>query len=129
MSELDYIGQLEEEIEVLKKQLGVGEEQYEDLVEEKEELKSLYDSTILENQELKKQLENCYCNRTDCSARIKDSKQYDSLVQKIEKQQKEFIVYLENKQKQFDVLGDPINSGACLGILREYKEIIGVKDE
>lgn len=44
-----------------------------------------------ENKELKKQLENCYCNRTDCSSRIKDSKKYDSLVQKIENQQKEFI--------------------------------------
>lgn len=39
-----------------------------------------------ENQELKKQLENCYCNRTDCSGRIKDSKVYDSLVQKVETQ-------------------------------------------
>ena len=25
-----------------------------------------------ENQELKKWLENCYCNRTDCSSRIKN---------------------------------------------------------
>ena len=39
----------------------------------------------LENQELKKQLENCYCNRTDCSSRIKDSKRHDSLVQKYDK--------------------------------------------
>lgn len=43
-----------------------------------------------ENQELKKQLENCYCNRTDCSSRIKNSKKYDSLVQKVESQQNEF---------------------------------------
>lgn len=28
------------------------------------------------------QLEQCYCNRTDCSSRIKDSKKYDSLLQK-----------------------------------------------
>lgn len=39
-----------------------------------------------ENKELKKQLENCYCNRTDCSGRIKDSKVYDSLFQKVETQ-------------------------------------------
>lgn len=51
-----------------------------------------------ENQELKKQLENCYCNRTDCSGRIKDSKQYDSLVQRVENQQKDFISYLENEK-------------------------------
>ena len=53
-----------------------------------------------ENQELKKQLENCYCNRTDCVGRIKDSKVYDSLEQKIETQQKEFIKYLEDKIKK-----------------------------
>ena len=29
-----------------------------------------------ENEGLKKQLEYCYCNRTDCSSRIKDSKVY-----------------------------------------------------
>ena len=34
------------------------------------------DLLLKENQELKKQLENCYCNRTDCSGRIKDSKVY-----------------------------------------------------
>lgn len=58
-----------------------------------------------ENQELKKQLEEK------------------------ESQQKEFLEYLKNKERQFDIMGDPINSGACLGISREYKKIIGVKDE
>ena len=68
-----------------------------------------------ENQSLKKQLDekdilikqcellvsnvmDCYCERTDCSGRIKYSKQYDSLVQKVENQQKEFIDYLENEK-------------------------------
>ena len=45
-----------------------------------------YNDMFDENKELKKQLENCYCNRTDCSGRIKDSKVYDSLVQKVETQ-------------------------------------------
>lgn len=58
------------------------------------------DLLIKENQELKKQLNNCYCNRTDCVGRIKDSKVYDSLEQKIETQQKEFINYLEDKIKK-----------------------------
>lgn len=40
----------------LKKRLEVGEKQYNDVVEEKEELKSLYDSTILENQKLKEKI-------------------------------------------------------------------------
>lgn len=40
-------------------------------------------------------------------------------------QQKEFIRYLKEKEKQFDMVGDPINSGACCGILNKYKSIIG----
>ena len=93
-----------------------------------------------ENQELKKQLENCYCNRTDCSSRIKDSKKYDSLVQKVETQQKEFIKYLEDGIKElqeiketeldYDILKDVIPQLlAYKEILQKYKEIIGVSDE
>ena len=40
----------------LEKRLEVGEKQYNDVVEEKDELKSLYDSTILENQKLKEKI-------------------------------------------------------------------------
>lgn len=81
-----------------------------------------------ENQELKKQLENCYCNRTDCSSRIKDSKKYDSLVQKVETQQKEFIKYLEDEKDRLSGTCDII----CVSKfdeaddnLQEYKRIIG----
>lgn len=92
-----------------------------------------------ENEGLKKQLEYCYCNRTDCSSRIKDSKVYDSLVQKTEMQQKEFLNYLEDEKDRLarecsniyeDSLGhtrlvnedifDEIND-----VLKKYKEIIG----
>lgn len=94
------------------------------------------DFIVKENQELKKQLENCYCNRTDCSSRIKDSKQYDSLVQKAESQQKMFIEYLEEPIKIITD-GNPTNISeytagkldALKEILSKYKEIIGVKDE
>ena len=55
-----------------------------------------------EAKELKKQLEKCYCNRTDCSGRIKGSKTYDSLEQKIKNQQKEFINYLEDEIKRIN---------------------------
>ena len=48
---------LQQENQKLEKQLEVGEEQYNNLVEEKEELKALYDSTILENKRLNKQLD------------------------------------------------------------------------
>ena len=85
-----------------------------------------------ENQELKKQLENCYCNRTDCSSRIKDSKKYDSLMQKVENQQKEFIEYLEVPIKIITE-GNPTNISEYTAgkldtlkeILSKYKEIIG----
>lgn len=120
-------------------------------------LLSQYELTVSENQKLKKQLENCYCNRTDCSARIKDSKQYDSLVQKVENQQKEFIEYMEDKLSMCDSILDTIKSdleevsyvGRASGktyiapqimknetarkcykeILSKYKEIIGCKYE
>lgn len=91
----------------------------------------------LENQGLKKQLENCYCNRTDCSGRIKDNKQYDSLMQKVESQQKKFIEYLEDyievlKSQQENVNGLDILEEETLFILEEtlekYKEIIGDKE-
>lgn len=85
-----------------------------------------------ENRELKKQLENCYCNRTDCSSRIKDSKKYDSLMQKVENQQKEFIEYLEVPIKIITE-GNPTNISEYTAgkldtlkeILSKYKEIIG----
>ena len=92
-----------------------------------------------ENQELKKQLENCYCNRTDCSGRIKDNKQYDSLMQKVESQQKKFIEYLNNyidalitQQKETVSKLDIAEVHVLMTletILAQYKEIIGEKDE
>lgn len=104
-----------------------------------------------ENKELKKQLEekkmlikqcdlsiskvmDCYCERTDCSGRIKDSKQYDSLVQKVETQQKEFINYLDDEIHTIETTYSQINGNYGLmnekletlkEILQKYKEIIG----
>ena len=89
--------------------------------------------------ELKKQIENCYCNRTDCSGRIKDSKVYDSLVQKVETQQKEFIKYLEDVIKElqkiketeldYDILKDVIPQLlAYEEILQKHKEITQTKN-
>lgn len=101
-----------------------------------------YNDMFDENRELKKQLKNCYCNRTDCSGRIKDSKVYDSLVQKVETQQKEFINYLEKEIKRINpndlYIGelnlrlDDIKFTQYLiykEILQKYKSIIGVSDE
>ena len=95
-----------------------------------------------EAKELKKQLEKCYCNRTDCSGRIKGSKTYDSLEQKIQNQQKEFINYLEDEikrinPKELDIgelnlrLNDIKFTQYLIykEILQKYKEIIGVSHE
>lgn len=93
--------------------------------------------------ELKEQLENCYCNRTDCSGRIKDSKKYDSLVQAQEAQQKEFIKYLEDeiKKQKEDIFANSLTAEdidlyikrikllKMEEILQKYKETIGVSDE
>ena len=94
-----------------------------------------------EAKELKKQLEKCYCNRTDCSGRIKGSKTYDSLEQKIKNQQKEFINYLEDEikrinPKELDIgelnlrLNDIKFTQYLIykEILSKYKSIIGGKE-
>ena len=102
-----------------------------------------------EAKELKKQLEKCYCNRTDCSGRIKGSKKYDSLEQKIKNQQKKFILYLENEIYSIEPKGTGINYNCeydseedyisamkeqsklntLKEILSKFKEITGGKDE
>ena len=110
-----------------------------------------FTSLLNENQELKKQLEekdilikqcelsvsnvmDCYCERTDCSGRIKDSKKYDSLVQVQETQQKEFINYLENeiqkkREKSATLTAYRRNVVPLQQCLQKYKSIIGVSDE
>ena len=58
----------------------------------------------------------------------KENQELKNRLEEKENQQKKFIEYLKNKEKEFDMMGDAINSGVCLGILREYKEIIGGKE-
>ena len=111
------------------------------LIKENQELKkkysnavSDYETAMAEKNKLKKQRENCYCNRTDCSGRIKDSKQYDSLEQKVEKQQQEFVKYLEDEieRKRLNATCMFEYNDTVLPlkeILQKYKEIIGVSDE
>ena len=92
-----------------------------------------------EAKELKKQLEECYCNRTDCSGRIKGSKTYDSLEQKIKNQQKDFISYLENEKDRLarecsQIYEDSLGKTKLVNedifsevdtILSKYRSIIG----
>lgn len=75
---------------------------------------------VQKNQELKKQLEEY---------KRLGFKHLNDKCNKLENQQKKFIEYLEEKEKEFDILGDPKNAGACKGILRKYKSIIGVSHE
>jgi hypothetical protein len=92
--------------------------------------KDLSEQLQRENKKIKKQLEECYCNRTDCSSRIKNSKKYDSLVQTQEAQQKEFINYLEAEinKCQSNIFADGVKYGFQLS-LSKYKEIIGELDD
>ncbi len=131
-----YIRQLDKENQALKKKYENAVADYETTMFEKEQLNSLVNSCQEEIRQLKKQLENCYCNRTDCSGRIKDSKVYDSLVQKVKTQQQEFIKYLEDEIKlinpndldigELNLRLDDINFIQYLiykEILQKYKEI------
>lgn len=88
-------------------------------------LREIFDpfEIFYENQELKKQLEATNEMIEKCGfVNIEQVMlNYCGLLS----QQKEFIKYLKEKEKQFDMVGDPINSGACCGILNKYKSIIG----
>lgn len=84
-----------------------------------------YNDLLKENQELKKQLENTITSYTEEHNLRHNS---DLKLDVLETQQKEFIKYLEEKEKQFDG-ADPRLAGACSGILQKYKSIIEVSDE
>lgn len=68
----------------------------------------------LENEKLK----SCYCNRTDCSGRIKNSKNYDSLQEKVNRA----IEYIE-VQDNFVDYKDYQNN--CIGELYDLLQILG----
>lgn len=118
---------LQIENQELKKQLEVGEQQYNDLVEEKEKLFEEVNYTVIPNCDIK------------------------SVIDKYENQQKKFIKYLEDEIKQNtpslrwkhyneDGFNDyDVENPSCIEvrpndkifkeILKKYKEIIGVPDE
>ena len=116
---------VKEENEKLKKQFEVGEEQYNDLVEEKEKLQEQLSSNTLQLEKLKKQVNKglynvCLPYKTGYNKAIKDK----------ETQQKEFIKYLENEIKLREEINDIVLATGFEEILQNYKEIIGdVKNE
>ena len=129
-----------EENKKLKSQLSgttfcYDEEEHRKLKKQLEEINNIIEKCGFVNIEqlalnyiaLRKQLKECYCNRTDCSSRIKDSKKYDSLVQTQETQQKEFIKYLEDEIAkcihQKDIFYVGMKKAFDLS-LQKYKKII-----
>ena len=108
---MSYNQALLKENQELKKQLEVGEQQYNDLVEEKEILQDQLSIKTLHLEELK--------------LSKRDYTQENILTMQLElknRQQKEFIEYLEKMWKETQDIW-------YIKILQKYKEIIGVKDE
>lgn len=106
----------------------------------------------IESQQLKdkiKQLEKCYCNRSDCSGRIKDSRKYDSVVQQLDKYKEvidevrksieDYQEYIDKAKKMYsDLDDDNVVKASCMQLLnnqmaRNYEvlqilEKVGVED-
>ncbi len=115
----------------LKKQLEVGEEQYNDLIEEKEILQEQLSIKTLQLEELKEQV-----NKGLYNICMPYTTGYNKATKDKETQQKEFINYLEDLIKQNETVvevskyGLPKNCSKLLidfykEILQKYKEIIG----
>ena len=130
------------ECEELKKQLEVGEQQYNDLVEEKEKLDA-------ENQVLKdyKNVALTYMKnylKMELNYRNKDVEEHFKVVIDMlnrgnkhgnlvdiidcDTQQKEFIEYLEYQVKLQEELNDKLLATGFEEILSKYKSIIGGKE-
>lgn len=112
---------LQKENRELKQKYENAVADYETTMFEKEQLNSLVNSCQEEIRKLKKQVETKKVVARDWEVECKKN---ISKVEEKETQQKEFIKYLEEKENQFDG-ADPRLAGACSGILRKYKEIIG----
>lgn len=73
-------------------------------IEDAKEIEKIIDYYETKYNETVKKYNNCYCERTDCSGRIKDSKVYDSLEQKYDKQVdnwnklREWIIYNKHNE-------------------------------
>ena len=63
------------------------------------------------NEQLKEieRLNKCYCERTDCSGRIKNSKKYESMQEEIERLKEEYIITCKQKNKYISTLEESLN--------------------
>ena len=121
------------EIKELKKQLEVGEEQYNDLVEEKENLQEQLSSNTLQLEELKKQLEELK-HKGLYNTCLPYSTGYNKAIKEYKTQQKEFIKYMNDIIEDLEIedVDDEEMKGYLIQridtfkeILSKYKEIIG----
>lgn len=83
-----YFDKLQQENKQLKEKVGELTQSLNEQMKETNKENLDCSKYAIENQQLKdkiKQLEKCYCNRSDCSGRIKDSRKYDSVVQQLDK--------------------------------------------
>lgn len=96
-------------------------------IEDAKEIEKIIDYYETKYNETVKKYNNCYCERTDCAGRIKDSKNYDSLEQKYDKQVdnwnklREWIVYNkhnENTEQHYLV----VDYGTLLGKMQELEQ-------
>lgn len=117
---------LKSQIEYLRRSIERKEETVTELELERVPYTNEYIEKVKqENNELKKQFKHCYCNRTDCSSRIKDSKKYDSLQQENEKLKKQ-LEYLRGgeyyNQLRFEnkMLQDIVDNGEVSKEDREF---------
>ena len=119
-------------IEMSNEYYNLLEEKMARLINKNQELESQLDFIGEQNKYIDKlekkvkELKKQYCERTDCSGRICNSKQYDSLVQRIENQQKEFIECLE--KEIVDSKAGSSQQYYAQQHLRLYKEITGKED-
>lgn len=138
---INLLMEKERENQELKEQLEVGKEQYNDLVEEKENLQEQLD--YLRSGEYLNQLRferDMLQHVVDNGEVSKVDKEFIDMTHRnteLLAQQKEFIEYLESEIKNSDICdvyvrGMKFNSAEKMiykDILSKYKEIIGVKDE
>ena len=139
---IEYTERLHKENQELKKQLEVGKEQYNDLVEEKENLQEqldyLRDGEYLNQLRFERDMLQHVVDNSEVSKVDKEFIDMTHRNTELLAQQNEFIEWLEDyidalKQQKETIEGLDIGEEHILMILEEvlekYKEIIGVKDE
>ena len=126
---INLLMEKERENQELKEQLEVGKEQYNDLVEEKENLQEQLD--YLRGGEYLNQLRferDMLQHVVDNSEVSKVDKEFIDMTHRnteLLAQQKLFINYLESESKEL-IRDAGYHQRICLEILEKYKEIIGV---